>query len=53
MCAGCYGKGGGKNSNFKNSIQYGGLLFTCVVNSVEKERKMAHKDKYYSRIQYI
>ena len=26
------------------------LLFTCIVNSAEKERKMAREDKYYSGI---
>ena len=26
------------------------LLFTCIVNSTEKECKMAREDKYYSDI---
>ena len=44
-------KGREKISDWKNSIQYvWRLLFTCIVNSAKKERKMNREDKYYSRI---
>ena len=51
MRAGSHGKGRGKNSDWKNSIQYGGCCsFVRFVNSAEKERKVAREDKYYSGI---
>ena len=40
MCVGCYGKGHGKQQLEELDLIWR-LLFTCTINSAEKELKMA------------